>query len=203
MYYEIISTGSEGNAVLINDVLVDCGVSFNQIKEHLYDVKYLLLTHIHGDHVKPSTLKSIKKLFPKIKIIGNYEVHQKFGVDIIANANYPVETDHYTFLPFECDHDVLTYGYTWQYGDLNIIYVTDTSNLDNAPDLKYDFLFLESNHCEQKVESILLNPAKFGYNAYSGAKRHLSTQKAKAFYYMHRKDRNSELIELHRSKRFY
>ena len=25
MYYEIISTGSKGNSVIINDIMVDCG----------------------------------------------------------------------------------------------------------------------------------------------------------------------------------
>ena len=63
---------------MINDVLVDCGIPFNKIKDELYEIKYLLLTHIHSDHVRPATLKSIKAMFPKIQVIGNYEVHQAF-----------------------------------------------------------------------------------------------------------------------------
>ena len=61
MHYEIISTGSKGNSVIINDIMVDCGVAFKRLKEYLYDIKYLLLTHIHSDHIKPTTLKRIKK----------------------------------------------------------------------------------------------------------------------------------------------
>lgn len=203
MYYEIISTGSKGNCVIINDVMIDCGVPFNKIKEYLYDIKYLLLTHIHTDHIRPATLQNIKKLFPKIQIIGNHEVHQMFGVHIIVNASFPIETDDYTFTPFECEHDVLTYGYVWEYEGLSIIYATDTSHLDNAPKIKYDYLFIESNHCEKKIEMIRFNQKKFGYNAYAGAKRHLSTQKAKAFYYGHRRSTESQFIELHQSSRFY
>ena len=205
LYYEVIATGSkDGNCVLINDVLVDVGVPFNKVKEYLYDVKYLLLTHIHGDHIKPSTLNMIKKLFPKIQIIGNHEVHQLYGVDIVANAGYPITTDDYTFDCFEGVHDVLTYGYCWSYNDQNIIYITDTSSMENAPiDRKYDYLFLESNHDEQKVEMILRNPSRYGYNAYAGAKRHLSTQSAKNFYFTYRKSRDSHFIELHQSSRFY
>ena len=183
--------------------MIDCGVSFNKIKEHLYDVKYLLITHIHSDHIKPSTLHNIKKLFPKIQIIGNHEVHQIHGVDIIVNASFPIETEHYIFTPFECEHDVLTYGFTWEHEGLSIIYATDTSSMKHAPNIEYDFFFIESNHCEKKVELILNQREKYGYDAYQGAKRHLSTQQAKTFYYTHRKNRDSQFIELHQSSRFY
>lgn len=204
IYYEILSTGSHGNCVLIGpNIMVDCGLPFNKIKEYLYEIKYLLLTHTHSDHIKPTTLNAIKKLFPKITVIGNHEVHQVFGVDIIANADYPIETDDYVFTPFLCEHDVLTYGFIFDVDDKSVLYATDTSSMEHAPDKKYDYIFIESNHCENKIETILKNPNKFGYNAYAGAKRHLSTQQAKNFFYTHRKDRQSHFIELHQSKRFY
>lgn len=203
MYYEIISTGSKGNCVIINDVMIDCGVPFNRIKEYLYDVKYLLLTHIHSDHIKPSTLQNIKKLFPKIQIIANHEVHQLYGVDTIANASFQIETEDYVFTPFECIHDVVTYGFTWEHEGFSIIYATDTSSMEFAPDEQYDYFFIESNHCEKKVELILGQQERYGYDAYSGAKRHLSTQQAKTFYYTHRRNRDSQFIELHQSSRFY
>lgn len=203
MHYEIISTGSKGNCVIINDVMVDCGVPFKDIKEHLYDVKYLLLTHIHTDHIRETTLNNIKKMFPRITIIGNYEVHQLFGVNIVANASFPIETDDYIFTPFQCEHDVLTYGFTWEYEGLNIIYATDTSSMKHAPKREYDYFFIESNHDEKKVELILRHNVNYGYDAYGGAKRHLSTQQAKAFYYSHRRNKDSKFIELHQSSRFY
>lgn len=203
MFYEIISTGSRGNCVIVNDVMIDCGVPFKQIKDYLYDIKYLLLTHIHSDHIKYATLENIKKQFPKIQIIGNHEVHQVYGVHTIANADYPIMTNDYIFTPFLCPHDVLTYGYVWTYNNLKILYATDTSSMDHAPDEKFDYIFLESNHDENKIEAILQRPHDFGYNAYAGAKRHLSTQSARLFYYTHRKDRNSQFIELHQSSRFY
>jgi L-ascorbate metabolism protein UlaG (beta-lactamase superfamily) len=202
MYYKIISSGSKGNCVVINDVMVDVGVPFNKIKDDLYEIKYLLITHIHSDHVRPATLKSIKTMFPKIQIIGNYEVHQAFGVDVIANAGFEIVTDDYMFNPFECVHDVLCYGFTWTFGELDIIYATDTSSLKHAPKGKYDYLFIESNHSEKKLE-MAMGQVKGGYNPYLGGKRHLSTEAAKNFYYLNRKSRDSEFIELHRSERFY
>lgn len=196
-----MASGSKGNCVIINDVMVDCGVPIKKVKEDLYDIKYLLLTHVHSDHIKPTTLQTIKKLFPKIVTIGNYEVHQRFGVDIICNADFEIVTDDYTFTPFECPHDVLTYGYTWKYKGLDILYATDTSCMDYAPEQKYDYFFLESNHDEKKVEQIDIS--RYGYNAYAGAKRHLSTQQAKGFFYSKRKDKASVWVELHKSSRFY
>lgn len=203
MHYEIVKTGSTGNCVIINDVMVDVGVPFKAIKDKLYDIKYILLTHIHSDHIRPATLKNIRKMFPRIKIIGNYEVHQLYGVDILANAGFSVALDAYYFEPFECVHDVLTYGYCWQYDGKSIIYATDTASMKNAPKRKYDYFFIESNHDEKKVEMLLHTRNNYGYDAYSGAKRHLSTQDAKAFYYTNRRDKNSVFIELHQSGRFY
>lgn len=203
MQYKIISSGSKGNCVIINDVMVDCGVPFKNIKDDLYDIKYLILTHIHSDHIRPSTLESIKKMFPRIQIIGNYEVHRDFGVSKIANAGFEIVTNDYTFLPFECFHDVLCYGYTWEFDGEEIIYATDTSSLKNAPDKKYDLIMIESNYDEKKLDAIAGNFATRGYNPYSNAKRHLSTQQAKTFYYTHRKNKDSEFVELHRSSRFY
>lgn len=203
MYYEIISTGSKGNSVIINDIMVDCGVAFKRLKEYLYDIKYLLLTHIHSDHIKPTTLKRIKKEFPHIKVIGNYEVAQLYDVDHIINAGFPMDIDNYTFEAFECVHDVVTYGYTWSFNDNEIIYATDTNSLENAPERKYDYLFLESNYDVEKLELARGKRSKYGYDPYISGLRHLSTKDCKTFYYLNRKDKNSELIELHMSERFY
>jgi ribonuclease BN (tRNA processing enzyme) len=202
MDYKIISSGSKGNCVIINDVMVDCGVPFRQIKQHLYDIKYLLLTHIHSDHINKKTLQLINQEFPKIKVIGNFEVHQTWNCNIIANAGFRVETDDYIFFPFECFHDVLCYGYVWEFEGKRIIYCTDTGSLENAPDFKYDYFFIESNHDEKKLEKAR-NEYKGSYNPYLSGKRHLSTQAAKGFYYQYRRNIDSEFIELHKSERFY
>jgi ribonuclease BN (tRNA processing enzyme) len=202
MNYEVISSGSKGNCVIVNDVMIDCGLPFNKIKNELYDIKYLLITHVHSDHLKVQTLLNIAQHFPRIQIIGNYEVHQMYNVDIIANSGFEIVTDDYIFYPFECVHDVLTYGYTWNFEGNDIIYATDTSTLVNAPKKKYDFFFLESNHDEAKLEEVR-NQYKGSYNPYLGGKRHLSTQQAKAFYYLHRRTLDSQFIELHKSTRFY
>lgn len=203
MKYKVISTGSkDGNCVVIENVMIDCGLSFNKIKDDLYDIKYLLLTHTHSDHINPKTLLQIQSNFPRITIIGNYEVHDAYHCNIIANAGFPIETEDYIFEPFECFHDVLCYGFAWSVRDKEIIYATDTYSLENAPAKKYDYFFIESNHDEAKLAQAR-NDYKGKYNPFLSGKRHLSTQQAKAFYYMNRKNEKSKLIELHQSSRFY
>lgn len=202
MNYKILSSGSKGNCVVINDIMIDAGIAYNKLKEELYNIKYLIITHIHSDHLKLDTLIKIAANFPHIRLIGNYEVHNVFNMNYIANSGFDIETEDYIFKPFELVHDVLCYGYSWKYEDKEIIYATDTATLENAPQGKYDFLFLESNHCEEKLERIR-GEKKGGYDPYLSGKRHLSTQAAKAFYYMNRRSRDSEFIELHKSSRFY
>ena len=202
MKYEIISSSSSGNCVIINDVMVDCGVAFSKIKKKLYKIRYLLLTHVHTDHINKSTLEKIKKHFPRITIIGNYEVHQVYEVHIISNSGYIPKIKDYKFLPFDCFHDVVTQGFAWEYKDKKIIYATDTASLRNAPKYKYDYLFLESNHDSKLIEKIR-GTRKGSYSPYLSAKRHLSTQDCREFYYLNRKDKDSELIELHKSSKFY
>jgi phosphoribosyl 1,2-cyclic phosphodiesterase len=203
MEYKVISTGSKGNCVVVGgDVMIDCGISFNKIKEDLYGIKYLIITHTHTDHLNTKTLQQIASIFPRICIIGNYEVHSIYNCNIIANAGFEIETDDYTFYPFELSHDVLCYGYTWTKEGKEIIYATDTSTLENAPEKKYDYFFIESNHDEEKLAAVK-NEKKGTYSPFASGKRHLSTQQAKAFYFMHRRDQESKLIELHQSARFY
>lgn len=199
--YHVISSGSHGNCVVINNLMVDCGVPFKKIKNYLYEIDYLFITHIHSDHLNKSTIKSIRKMFPHVKIIANYEVAMAINVDIIANEGYPVKDIDIPIVPFECVHDVKTYGFTLELNGLDVIYATDTNNLDNVPeDKKFDYFFIESNHDEAKVK---IAKATRGYNPKMSALRHLSTQKARAFYYLRRKSKESKFIELHKSSRFY
>ena len=49
--YNIIATGSKGNAVVIDQkILIDCGVSFKALSKVYRALKLVLLTHIHSDN---------------------------------------------------------------------------------------------------------------------------------------------------------
>jgi hypothetical protein len=45
--YDIISSSSNGNAIIFNDFLmIDCGVPYSKIKKYLKTLKVILLTHL-------------------------------------------------------------------------------------------------------------------------------------------------------------
>ena len=68
--YEIISSGSKGNAAVIDGkILIDCGVPFSMLEKHYKGLKAVLLTHIHGDHFKPSTIKRLAELRPALRFV--------------------------------------------------------------------------------------------------------------------------------------
>lgn len=201
--YDILASGSSGNCIIIENLMFDVGVSYRLIKPYLYDIDYIFISHIHSDHIKINTANRIKKDFPNIKFIGNYEVNQIFELDIIAiNTKSLKLKNNLKVTPFKLVHDVVNTGFTWQYKGHNIIFATDTVSLDYAPKLKYNYFFIESNHDINKVKEVQKNYKK-GYKTYLDSLRHLSIQEAKAFYYINRLDKNSKFIELHKSNRFY
>lgn len=56
MRYEIINSGSDGNAILINNYfLLDCGVSYKKIKKYLNKLKLIFISHVL------SSLRSLKQ----------------------------------------------------------------------------------------------------------------------------------------------
>ena len=47
--YNIISTGSDGNATILEEfVLIDCGVPYKALEPYVPKLKLVLLTHIHS-----------------------------------------------------------------------------------------------------------------------------------------------------------
>lgn len=201
--YNIIGTGSTGNAVRIENIMFDCGLPFSKMKEDLYLVDTLLITHSHTDHIKPPTLERIRKEFPMIKVFANANVAYQFEVDtVIGSCPFKLKGNR-TVIPFDGVHDVPVTGYIVQMKNLNILYMTDTAKVDPPGEIPLDYIFLESNFDERKLREESKRYKRHGYDPYLSVTRHLSTQKCKEFYYLHRRNPESVLIELHQSGRFY
>lgn len=201
--YNVIATGSTGNAVRIGSIMIDCGIPFKKMKEDLYKVDTLLLTHSHSDHIHPATLKSIRKEFPRIKVYANAHVAYQYDVDIVIGTARVRLPKNREVIPVEGRHDVpVTYFYIIMNG-LNILYATDTMKVENPLELPLDYVFLESNYDETKLRELGKQYKRRGYDPIKSSMRHLSTQQCKEFYYVNRRDAASPLIELHQSHRFY
>lgn len=202
--YDIVGSGSSGNAVRINNFMFDIGLPFKRIHEDLFDVEYIFISHVHTDHLNLATYRQIRRLFPTIKFVGNEEVNAKAPMDILAKQGQPIDCDGIVVTPFLAPHDVLVYGWTWEVDNEDYIFVTDTYTMKYAPNQKYDYLFIEANHDQHKINAIMGNAVKkFGYHAEDGALRHLSIQQSKEFYYLHRRNKDSLWVQLHKSSRFY
>lgn len=207
--YHIIGSGSSGNAVRIENIMFDCGIPFAKMKDDLYKVDYLLITHEHKDHVNRATLKNITKKFPNIRIFSTYRVARLDDNIVAINTDYlPIWLGDVEMWAVEVPHDVLTYGYLIRKDDFTYIYATDLhdcSSLNKLLDelnVNLDYVFLEANYDPEKLKAIG-NEWRGQYNPYiDSSSRHLSRDDCLAFYARNRKE-GGKLIELHKSKRFY
>lgn len=204
--YKILGTGSKGNCVIIENVMIDCAVSWKKMKESLYDIDVLLISHLHSDHFRKSTYERIRKEFPNIVCCMNVSTisYTNQDFDVIIKDYVPIEVAGLTITPFPLLHTVENHGFIWEFNGQRIVYATDTSSMEYCPtEDKFDYIFLESNHDEKKLKKAYRRSKDYGFNTYAASKAHLSTQKSKAFYLINRKSKESEWIELHQSSRFY
>ena len=202
--YNIIASGSSGNAVRIENIMIDCGIAFKKMHEELYKVDTLLITHSHGDHIHGSTYEAIRSQFPRIKTYANPDVAYRYPVDMVLGSRKIVLSKNRIIRPYEGRHDVpVTYFIITLNKNTNILYATDTCHIENPDEIPIDYFFLEANYDENKLAELRKQYKTRTYDPINSSLRHLSVQKAKTFYYLNRRNSDSELIELHKSNRFY
>lgn len=201
--YNVIASGSSGNAVRIGNIMIDCGIPFKKMKEDLYQVDTLLITHAHSDHIKESTYNSIRSEFPRIKIYANADVAYRYPVDTVIGSRKFVLPKKRIIRPYEGRHDVPVTYFIITMNGLNILYATDTNRIENPEEIPIDYCFLEANYDERKLQQLRKQYKTRSYDPIDSSLRHLSVQRCKEFYYVNRRCEESELIELHKSSRFY
>lgn len=200
--YHVIASGSSGNAVRIGSVMIDCGIPFSKMKEDLYQCDTLLITHVHTDHLRKDTFEHIRKEFPRIKVYANADVAYRVQVDKVIGVKEFSIGKKRTVIPFDCHHDALCTGFIIRMPGCDVLYATDTNRIDDI-DIPLDYVFLESNYDAGKLKELRRQFSTKGYDPLDSSFRHLSTQRCKEFYYVNRRNKNSILVELHKSSRFY
>lgn len=206
--YEIIQTGSNGNAVIYNnDIMVDCGVPFCKIKPYYKDIKLLLLTHQHSDHFNSTTIKKLIDLRPTLHICCGEWLVQKLvdiGVPkkniVILELDKEYDFGKYIIIPFFARHDVPNCGYKIIIKATNykIFHATDINTLENIQARNYDLYCLESNYIEEELKARLKEKEEKGEYAYENRviQTHLSKTECDRFLIANMGD-NSECIYLH------
>lgn len=155
--YVIASSSSKGNATLIYSentlIQIDMGVTLTALNKalsltpfELKDIKALLITHEHSDHVKGLSLVAYQKL--KLPIFaGESTIYS--GINVIEEEN-SFEIGDFTIIPLKASHDAShPLGFILINGNTKLVYMTDTGYVPEE-DLPYmmnaDYYIFESNH---------------------------------------------------------
>lgn len=207
--YQVLSTGSAGNAVVINRaVLIDCGVPYKAVEPFIKDLRLVLLTHIHGDHFKVSTVRKIAQERPMVRF-GAPEWLVKPLMDagvsltqiILLKPGFRYDLMLCSVIPFLLVHDVPNCGYKVHFPGGKVIYATDTVNMNgiSAPD--YDLYMIEANYEDEEILQRINDKKANGQYAYEYRvlKTHLSQSKCNDWIYQNAGPM-SEILYLHGHK---
>lgn len=209
--YKIISTGSKGNAVVLNDIiLIDCGVSFKALTDVYKQIKIVLLTHIHADHFNRTTLRLLAERRPTLRfaccewLIPDLLGHESgFGCGIpqqridVLEIGKIYDYGAFKVSPVKLYHDVPNCGYRLFFGKEKAFYATDTSTLAGIAAKDYDLYLIEANHEEDEIKQRISEKKANGEFAYElrARKNHLSKEQCDAWVYEN--IGNGEYVYLH------
>lgn len=198
---KIISSGSKANAVLYdNKILIDIGTPYSKLKEYLPDVKLILLTHKHKDHINDITFRKI--LVEHEHIIFGVPEHlaikfEQLGISKDRYHVYKLFTAYnyqtYKIVPLKLYHDVPNVGYRIIRADgYKHIHITDTKTVEGIGASNYDSAAIECNYEEVSANNLieLARREKTFTHVYGSLNSHLSVQQTQKFI----KDNNIKLI---------
>ena len=194
MTFDVIATGSSGNAVTIDDgrVLIDCGIPFSHLRPRLSDrLVLVLLTHEHGDHFHPSAVRALHRERPALRwgccewmiphlldagvdkrVIDLYEPNDM--------GYYYGDTIGLSVVPVRLVHNVPNCGYKIATHEERLFYATDTGTLDGIVAKDFDLYLIEANHTRAELEERIREKEAAGEYAYErqAARNHLSQEQA-------------------------
>lgn len=187
MNYNIISTGSKGNAVILNDcILIDCGVPYKSIKPYIKQLNIVLLTHIHGDHFNRSSIRKLASERPTLRFgCGKWLIRdltdcgvQKWRIDVYT----PHTVNTYGIADIsmvKLNHNVPNCGYKIHMNNEKIFYATDTNDLRGITAKDYDLYMLEANYEDEEIRKRIKQKEECGEYAYEKQVLHNHLSKSK------------------------
>ena len=154
MYFDIINSGSKGNATVVFSkeatILIDCGIpvcvieeELNKFNKTLKDIDFVLITHNHSDHIR-----SIKSFSPKK--IYSLEGTVPGSLSNVIEINKPFILKDVEVTAFPTSHDAKNpCGFVLQSDNQKLVYMTDTGvylSCNTVLTKNPDYLIIESNH---------------------------------------------------------
>lgn len=186
----ILGSGSSGNAVIIDDVLIDCGVSFKKLEPYIRQLKAVCMTHAHKDHLQPATVKRLAKERPSLWwICGEHLTGDLLACGVRAAKIVPLRNGEKCRLnQFSAEvvnlyHDVPNVGYRLNLSGKRIFYATDTATLDGIEAKNYDLYLIEANYGEDEIRERIRQKKADGLYCYEERvlRTHLSREQAEAW----------------------
>ena len=193
-----LGSGSSGNSYFLftehYGILIDAGIGIRTLKKNfqanglsLAQIKAVLVTHDHADHIKAVGYLANDHHLP---VYATELVHQGINRNYCVSAKLKPEhvcvvrkeetfrLNDFEVTPFDVPHDSSdNVGYSIQYKNINFCLITDAGHIGErfgAYISKADYLVLEANHDE---DMLMMGP----YPAYlkeriSGERGHLSNK---------------------------
>lgn len=214
MICNVIATGSQGNAVLLNnEVLCDCGVPYKQLAPYVQGLRLVLLSHAHGDHFNQATIRRLHKERPTLRFgCCEWMVPHLISAGVPPRVIDVYSTESNTafneydrgrviVLAFPLVHDVPNCGYKLCIENETAMYATDTAALDGVRAPGFDLYMIEANHTEQEIADRIRQKNEAGEYVYEYRVEvtHLSREAADAWL-MVNAGPNSKVIYLHQHK---
>ena len=163
----VLASGSKGNITYLKvgnvKLFIDAGISYQKIKqkmndyhENIFDVKALLITHEHSDHIMG--LKMLLKYGAIEHVYLTKGTLNSLPVDVVSmfhqthiiEADHPFELGELKVTPFMLSHDAEEpVGFVICDDEHKMVVLTDTGYVDESyhPLLKdAHFYLLEANH---------------------------------------------------------
>lgn len=191
--YEIISTGSKGNAVVLNQfILIDCGVPFKALRDHYRNLKLVLLTHIHSDHFNRTTIRRLAQERPTLRFGCCWWLVEQLVEAGVKKGNIDVLEPDVMYgyglcnvIPVLLVHNVPNCGYKVHFPIGKVFYATDTNNLNGIRAKNYDLYMIEANYEDEVIREKIRQKKenqKYAYE-YQVLHNHLSKAKCDDFIY--------------------
>ena len=213
MNYEIINSSSKGNAIVVEDILLlDIGVSYLKIKNYLKNIKLIFISHCHKDHLNPQAIKQIAYNYPNIKYVTGSEIVVKKLVGLEINKKNIYLLNICTWYDLggirvklePLTHDTPNYALKCKYKGKKMIYIVDTSNVDNIKAKGYDLYLIENNYREDILEKHIQECEDTNKLYYLDRvpRTHLSSEQANSFL-IENMEQNSKYEYIHKSNYNY
>lgn len=204
--YKLIASGSDGNCIIYRDkVMVDIGIKLKDkalIEPYLENIKVIIITHRHSDHLQLPLMKWLIRKHPNIVFMYLQDVREyldekltrrengesiqiEVPKEIIIEPKKVYNLGFVKYQPINVYHDVpnVCLYFKWK-DDFSNFHATDTHNLKGIRiPSSTNLVAIEQHHIEEHYEMVIEEKKASGeYSHEIGARNsHMSFERATEF----------------------